>query len=253
MEKIIVTTSFKVEPEKIAEAKRLAQDWGLPYLERKKYSIRSLIGDGQGALVVYQDNLIYCDRSGVELSFHPDTAILRIKADRDPLLELIGPTPKKILDATMGLATDSLVIAAGGHQVTALESEWLTHLVISRGLETFETSFLPLKLAIDSIQTVWSDHLSFLRQQEDQSFDVVYFDPMFSNKISESKNLEGITPLANPAPLSREVLEEAKRVAREKIILKAHFRDPILEDLGFIRHRRPNQKFHYGEFLVEDR
>ena len=37
-----------------------------------------------------------------------------------------------------------------------------------------------------------------------------------------------------------------KRVAREKIIIKAHFRDTVFEELGFERQIRPNQKLHYG-------
>ena len=38
----------------------------------------------------------------------------------------------------------------------------------------------------------------------------------------------------------------AKRVARQKIIIKAHFRDTVFEELGFERQIRPNQKLHYG-------
>ena len=46
--------------------------------------------------------------------------------------------------------------------------------------------------------------------------------------------------------LAEEWLNEAKRVAREKIIIKAHFRDTVFEELGFERQVRPNQKLHYG-------
>jgi hypothetical protein len=41
-------------------------------------------------------------------------------------------------------------------------------------------------------------------------------------------------------------LREAKRVARKKIIIKAHFRDKVFEIYGFKQFVRPNQKFHYG-------
>ena len=52
--------------------------------------------------------------------------------------------------------------------------------------------------------------------------------------------------LANGSRLTEEWLNEAKRVAREKIIIKAHFRDTVFEELGFERQIRPNQKLHYG-------
>ena len=69
---------------------------------------------------------------------------------------------------------------------------------------------------------------------------------MFSDRISESKNLDGLRQFANPSPLSDRFLIEAKRVARKRIIIKAHFRDDVFEKFGFKRIVRPNQKFHYG-------
>ena len=69
---------------------------------------------------------------------------------------------------------------------------------------------------------------------------------MFSETIKESENLQAIKPLANGSRLTEEWLNEAKRVAREKIIIKAHFRDTVFEGLGFERQIRPNQKLHYG-------
>ena len=86
----------------------------------------------------------------------------------------------------------------------------------------------------------------FLKSQADHSFDIIYADPMFSETIKESENLQAIKPLANGSRLTEEWLKEAKRVAREKIIIKAHFRDTVFEELGFERQIRPNQKLHYG-------
>ena len=68
----------------------------------------------------------------------------------------------------------------------------------------------------------------------------------FQRLSKESENLQAIKPLANGSRLTEEWLNEAKRVAREKIIIKAHFRDTVFEELGFERQIRPNQKLHYG-------
>ena len=71
---------------------------------------------------------------------------------------------------------------------------------------------------------------------------------MFKVGIEESKNLDGIRLLANRQPLTEETLEEAKRVARHRVVVKAHFQDPIFEDLGLTHIKRPNTKFHYGYY-----
>ena len=146
----------------------------------------------------------------------------------------------------MGLASDSLVMAAAGNQLTALESQDVIFQVVSRGLATYQTNDKQLEKAMRSIKAIKSDSLSFLKAQADNSFDIIYADPMFSEIIKESENLQAIKPLANGSRLTEECLKEAKRVAQEKIIIKAHFQDTVFEELGFERQVRPNQKLHYG-------
>ncbi|MGT2756478.1 class I SAM-dependent methyltransferase [Streptococcus ovuberis] len=247
---IVITTSFKLAEEKLKEAKNLAEELEIPYIARQKQGLMKVIGEKEGALVLYRERLVYQDRSGQVFFFHPDTATLRLKADRDPLLELVGQTPKKVLDCTMGLATDSLVLAGGGHLVTALESQWLTYTVVRYGLENGSYADGILNQAMSRLQVLHTESLAYLQAQESSSFDVIYFDPMFSETIPESDNLRSLASLANYGPLTEELLTEAKRVAREKIIFKGHFRDQTFETLGFKRHVRPNQKFHYGEIVL---
>lgn len=251
--KVIVTTSLGMNEAVVLRARNMAELLQLDYQERKKRSVQSFLTKADAVLVVYQDQLILEQKNGQRLFFHPDTAMLRIKSGRDPLLEMVGEPSKTVLDCTMGLASDSLVLASGGHKVTALESSFWTHFIISQGLQTCDTGNDLLNQAMRSIETVCMDSLSYLKNQPSKSVDVIYFDPMFSEDIKESQNLAGLEALANPAGLTEEVLAEAKRVAREKIILKAHFRDPIFEELGFQRLVRPNQKFHYGQILLEDK
>lgn len=249
--KLVVTTSLGMNEALVARAREIAEQLQIEYQERKKRSVQLILTKADAVLIVYQDQLILEQQNGKSLFFHPDTAMLRIKSGRDPLLELVGSTPKTILDCTMGLASDSLVLASGGHRVTALESSFWTHFIVSQGLQTTDTGNMRLNQAMRSIQTVCVDSLSYLRAQPSKSVDVIYFDPMFSEDIKESKNLAGLEDLANLEQVTKELVIEAKRVAREKILLKAHFRDRVFEELGFVRHTRPNQKFHYGEIIME--
>ena len=63
--------------------------------------------------------------------------------------------------------------------------------------DSYQTDDKQLEKAMRSIKTIKSDSLSFLKSQADHSFDIVYVDPMFSETIKESENLQAIKPLAN--------------------------------------------------------
>lgn len=243
---MIITTSLRENEELIARSQALALDLGADYQPRCKLSLAKCLERFGPFYLLYKDRLSFINANASELTFHPDTAALRIKAPHDALVSLLGKSPKTILDTTMGLASDSLVMAAVGNQVTALESQDVIFQVVSRGLDSYQTDDKQLEKAMRSIKAIKSDSLSFLKAQADNSFDIIYADPMFSETIKESENLEAIKPLANGSRLTEEWLNEAKRVAREKIIIKAHFRDTVFEELGFERQVRPNQKLHYG-------
>ncbi|HHT7827289.1 TPA: class I SAM-dependent methyltransferase [Streptococcus suis] len=249
---MIVTTSLGMDEGLVYRARRIASELGIEYKERKKQSVGKMLGTYEAVLVLYKDKLILEQRGGQVLFFHPDTAMLRIKSGRDPLLELLGKEKQSIIDCTMGLGSDSIVLASAGHRVTALESSKLVHFIVSRGLQDFDSGLQEVNRAMKSIQTILTDSLTYLKGQKDKSVDVIYLDPMFSQEITESDNLDGLKPFANYSALSEEFLVEAKRVARRKIIIKAHFRDQVFEEFGFKRHVRPNQKFHYGEIILEE-
>lgn len=252
--KTIVTTSLRMNQTLVLRAQKIAKLLSLDYQDRCKRSVQSILAETEAdaVLVVYQGQLVLEEKNGHRFFFHPDTAMLRIKSGRDPLLELLGKEKQSIIDCTMGLASDSIVLASAGHQVTALESSLLIHFMVSRGLKEFDSGNEAVNQAMRSIQTIWTDSLTYLQSQADQSADVIYADPMFSQEITESDNLDGLKPFANYSALSEEFLVEAKRVARRKIIIKAHFRDQVFEEFGFKRHVRPNQKFHYGEIILEE-
>ncbi|WP_449460255.1 class I SAM-dependent methyltransferase [Streptococcus suis] len=249
---MIVTTSLGMDEGLVYRARRIASELGIEYKERKKQSVGKMLGTYEAVLVLYKDKLILEQRGGQVLFFHPDTAMLRIKSGRDPLLELLGKEKQSIIDCTMGLGSDSIVLASAGHQVTALESSLLIHFMVSRGLKEFDSVNEAVNQAMRSIQTIWTDSLTYLKGQIDKSVDVIYFDPMFSEEIKESQNLSGLSALADRSRLTEEIVSEAKRVARKKLIIKAHFRDQVFEEFGFKRHVRPNQKFHYGEIILEE-
>ena len=253
MRTVIITTSSRVTETLENEALELAEALHLDYVARNKRSLAKLQEEYGDVLLVTKEGLVLEYANGQSFAFHPDTAMLRIKAPRDPLIELVGPEKRSVLDTTMGLASDSIVLSFAGHEVMALESQPLIHTIVARGLQTFDAGNSAVNQAMRRIQTRCTDSLTFLKSQPDQSVDIIYCDPMFSEVITESENLSGLKPLANYQAFSEDFLSECKRVAREKIILKAHFRDPVFEDFGFTRHIRPYQKFHFGEIVLGEK
>ena len=243
---IAITTSLRENDDLLKRARIIGEKLSLPIIKRQKQSVTKLIKGREGLLLVYDNKLCLVNQDGSELVFHPDTAMLRIKSSHDALIDLLGKEPLQILDSTMGLASDSIVMAYAGHTVTAVESHPIIHFIISEGLQHYQSDSEVLNKAMRSIHTVCAKNLAYLKTLPDNSYDVIYCDPMFSERITESKNLDGLRQYANDTAFSEEFLREAKRVARKKIIIKAHFRDKVFEIYGFKQFVRPNQKFHYG-------
>ncbi|KXT76570.1 class I SAM-dependent methyltransferase [Streptococcus sp. DD12] len=247
---LAITTSLGMPKDLVEEAEGLAKRNGWAYLPRRKYSVTKLLQGRDGLFLLAREGLSFHRLGQAVLQFHPDTAILRAKAPHDPLRTLLGTSPKTILDTTMGLATDAIVMAQAGHQVTAVESQNLIAQVVAYGLAHYESGWPSFDAAMRSIEVVHADHLAFLGEQASNAFDIVYCDPMFSQTITESHNLAGIADLANANQLTDTFMREACRVAKEAVIFKGHFRDKTFERLGFDRQVRPNQKFHYGIYRL---
>ena len=121
MKNIIVTTSVKTNSELNEKAQRLADDLRLKYKMRNKKTIKQLLSSSDGVLVVYKNKLSYFEDDS-EFFFHLDTTALKIKnSDNEPLVEIIEEKEQNILDCTMGLAGDSILLSYYGHNVTSIE------------------------------------------------------------------------------------------------------------------------------------
>ena len=88
---------------------------------------------------------------------------------------------------------------------------------------------------MDNITVINQDYLSFLKEQEDNSFDVIYFDPMFRHALIDSKSLNPLRQLADMRAVSHEALNEAKRVAKYRIVFKENSRSLEFSRLGFTK------------------
>jgi hypothetical protein len=253
---MFVTTAGRTNPIMIEEAKRVAFDLDCMYQERNKKSILSLQSR-------FQDNCIVVGKERLELFllggeepffFHPNSSMFRIKRllrnEHDPFIDATGlKQGMSFFDCTLGLASDSIVasfvVGPTGKVVGTEENKYLAYLV-NRGLRNWESGLAEMDEAMRSISVVHSNALSVLKEIPSNEFDCVYIDPMFEETILESDGIRALAELATYTEVSEEFISEAKRVARNRLVLKDHFRSGRFEKFGFSVVKRPSAKFHFG-------
>lgn len=212
---------------------RQAQDWaeqlGACFIARPHdTSIRDLMRQHDlVALVVGEKEGPRIYSAQDSFSYHPGMAVLRLAqlkrdAAKEHLIEALALKPgSRVLDATLGLAADAAIsahIVGDTGCVVGLEASPLLYLAVSYGLAHYKAEDEDLTMALRRIQPVQTLAADYLRQCAPQSFDVVYFDPMFRHPISGAKGIEALRPLSYEAPLDMLTLALAQRAAKRVVI-----------------------------------
>jgi len=214
-----------------AEAEECAGRWSLPVLLRvPKAPLRGLLEKAEVLLVFGEDAVSLRDRLG-QTRGGAGLAALRLKEiakgrTDDPLQRVGELRPgERVLDATLGFAQDARVAArlvGSGGSVLGVESS-LPLAVLSDATLRREGSRIEVRQADSGL---------VLRSLPAASVDIVLFDPMFGRALAAQPGFEMLRRLANLAPLSVEVLADARRVARRAVLVKAARYTPMLRSLG---------------------
>jgi len=257
---MLVTTTYDPDISLINRAKMWAKQLGGVYQKRGKRSISHLHQQDPLLLVVMKEGLkAYKKGHNDPLFFHPGMALLRIKGlmrgDNDTMIDICSLGPgDSFLDCTLGFGGDALVasyVVGEKGKVVGVESESLIAAIVQEGFHHYPAPE-PIKQAMKRVQIMQSHHLAFLQQCEDNSFDVVYFDPMFSEPIEHSQAISPLRPFANASSLSEEVVKEGIRVARRRVVMKNHVGSEDFARLGFtpVRLAKRERTFTYGIILT---
>jgi 16S rRNA (guanine1516-N2)-methyltransferase len=256
---MIVTTSQKVHPHVSERANMVAKELHIPFIPRCDRSVevmQSFYGDD--ILVVNREDIKwYRSKNERPFFFHPGLSVVRIKrlirGDNDIMIQTCQLQPgDSFLDCTLGLAADAIVasfaVGASG-RVVGLESETIMAYLVAQGLKQVH-EFPAIDQAAKRIE-VWSEnHSNQLVRLPGKSFDVVYFDPMFRQGVLESSALKTLRDYANALPISQGAIEQAKRIAKKRVVLKEHKDSGEFERLGFSPIRRENMDVTYGVIEV---
>ncbi len=234
---IVVTTSRRPSVEEESQAQALARELGLPFRPRTG-SLKDL--GARAALVVTRERLVVQTGAG-EIFFHPSMARPRIRSlergQPDVMVEAMGLRPGDwVLDCTLGLGSDAMVAAyvvGDAGRVVGLEAVPVLAAIVRWGLVHYDPGHEGLGAAMRRIEVVQTDHDAYLAGLPAGSFDVVYFDPMFRDPVTESAHMRPWRAMACHRPLTRETIAAARRVARRRVVVKERSGSPVFAELGF--------------------
>ncbi|SDN30469.1 class I SAM-dependent methyltransferase [Alkalicoccus daliensis] len=258
-----ITTGVKNAEHMEEKARSLAETYGLTFIKRNKYSVKEIIKKHDGPLfVLTQDKLTYYSADNKPpLFYHPNIAAVRAKnwrnIQKDLLVEACNlKAGDKIIDGTLGLGADSLILAlAGGKhtKVTSVEKNQVTAMLVREGLKSYAMPFEALQEAAKRIKVVNAEACTYLKTLDDNSVDIVYFDPMFESTLDTSSGMQTLRHYADHQGLTANLIEEAKRVALKRVVVKARHSSSIFKDFGFFRIARSNIKsVHYGYISLKE-
>lgn len=253
---MFVTTAGRTNEEMVTQAMKIAADLKAEYVPRKKRSILAIQEiKHEDCLVVGKERLeLFPLGEEHPFFFHPNSAMFRIKrlmkGEADPLIDAAKlKEGMSFLDCTLGLASDSIVasyVAGEKGSVTGIEARPELLFIVGAGLKSWDSGMDSINRAMKKVKVMEGYSLDYLKSQSDNSFDCVYFDPMFDESILESDGIRGLSHFAVYEGISKETINHALRVAKRRVILKDHFRSQRFEEFNFEVYRRKSAKFHFG-------
>ncbi len=222
---IIVSTSQKADHYLEQRGMKVAKYLNADFVPRK--NLKSISGIKNPLLVITKSG-ISCYYNDKELFYHPSMAMLRIKrilkGEEDIFTIMLGQISGfNILDCTLGFGSDALIfsfLAGENGSVTALEKNKIIYTIVADGLKGNYQKWEEINQYTNGINPLNIDYTDFLYNSQPKSFDIVYFDPMFEKPINQSVHLEPLRAFAEEMPLKKEVVEQAKIVAKKYVIIK---------------------------------
>lgn len=235
-----VTAGRKGSGDLLTAAKEWATYFNVPYIERaSKGSLEELRQQNNldAILVATADGPQIYNNEGT-FFYHPGMAVLRLQRlknnEHDHFAQALELREgMRVLDGTLGLAGDAAIascLVGEKGKVVGVEASILLHFVVGNGLRSYVAEDPDLTRALRRIKTVQATAEEYLENCEADSFDVVYFDPMFRYPVQGSSAMEPLRPVAYEKPLNQRTIELALKAA-PKIVIKERS-EKILREYG---------------------
>ena len=227
--KTVVTTTLNVGSSQLELARWFSLELGAPLVARGWHSLATLAREHnvQGVVVVGRDKVCYYSGSQ-EFFFHPGMAVVRIReivsGKTDQMIKSLDlGSGDTVLDCTLGLGTDAIVssfMVGQKGRVVGLEYVPVVAGLVKHGLSHYQGKNPAIVEAMRRVEVYRENHAAYLSKASPESFDVVYFDPMFRRAMHRANSMNALRPLAVTDPLSPTTVELALRVARRRVVIK---------------------------------
>ena len=229
-----ITTSDKPNRDQVEKAKRMAEELSAPYLDKRQSILANRHGRFDFFYVVERNRILIRNSSG-PFFFHPSSAKMRMRnlkhGQNEYLLDAFQLTGKeRVLDLTLGLGSDAILMAAFMPEglVIGLESSLHIFTIVRYGLQDYIDPSPWVNESMKRIIPIHANYKDYLRTLPDKSFDILYCDPMFDHPVMRSSGLNPIRPFANHETVSSEDVLEMRRVATGRIVFKTLIQDRLL-------------------------
>lgn len=252
---VAVTTPRMATHTQRELAHALADFFDAPYVLRRDRNMGQVFELTHADVVIVADDpMRMFHRDGDSpMFFHPSMAAQRIereaRGERDRLLRAANiQVGDSVVDATLGLAADALVLAnAVGDtgRVMGIETVPLVARMLQAVQRFGSMAYSHAAQLLQRVEIVQASHVDWLLIQPDNSVDVVYFDPMFRAPAEASSSFAPLRPFAHGEALSDCAVEEAKRVARRCVVVKERPMSGLFHRHGLVPDQ-PRRKIAYG-------
>ena len=223
-----VTTARNAGGRLYDVAKEWAKELGVPFVLRSRNQTLDelLVANDVEAFIIAKVKGAEVYSAGGNFAYHPNMAALRIlemeRGAQDNYVQALGLEPgMRVLDGTLGLAADAAVasyVVGPTGKVVGLEASRLVHFAVQYGLKNYVTKYPAFNEALRRITTFNVVAEQYLEQLA-ESFDVVYFDPMFHHGVKGSLAMDALRPISYEKPLNERTIELALKVA-PKVVIK---------------------------------
>lgn len=223
---LIITTTSTIRPNLVARAQAVAKSCGLPYIERHMNLGKLMKRHGVSMAYVVGPQEEHVVFEGRSLKMHPGLFYLKRAMERaHPFIKAVAPEgfepTGRIIDGTLGLANDAIHLASILEvPIDGVEINPVIAALVEAGLSRIHAQRRRLQFACENIRIHRQDTLTYLQNQADKSADIVYVDPMFNLPKKAAPGFDILRRLACHRPLDGPLMNEARRVARHRVVVK---------------------------------